>query len=875
MDNQSNLRFENLQHQLSCLQERVAYVEERLTISFVDKPEASPGKTMEKSAGEFKNRVEQEEAKPDPVPLESSQISLAAASIERECIPNTRVTVRPALLEEPTVCEMAQLQDQQVELNTQRTDSLRPPIEPAGKKGSLEMEIGLYWLNRLGISSLVIGVALFLMYSFQYFGPVAKICTGLAVAISLLGGGEWMERRGGPKWYARSLMGGGWSVAYFTVFAMYHIESVKVLDNLTLDWLLLNGVSIGAMWHCVKKRSEVTALLSLVLALVSFSLSEISIATALATAVLVNALCTLAVKLGWSRLYFWGVLGSYAAFHFTVADKILALPLDAHGKTLLSVLYLCVFWLPYLVTSLFLSEKSIWRRNLLICAACLNAIAFAPDVITAMKQIFDAGDYITSLSIGIVYAFAARTAKNKQFTGISDVYTLAALSLATLSIPMMIHVEWKNLVWLLEIPLVVFIGLKYRLSMFRFFGFVLLPVTLITTLALSVSGAKFELMGFSFPTILIHTSCAAISYGLAAAAYRWWRTKEGIQSEYSGFSFYVYLFASAVACWSIPAWAFQIGLPGKIAMPITVASSICVVCWMLQSSALLLLALRCKDKLLLKCSALAFKLSAINTLLVPQPFAAAHIAAASIIYGAAAMIRIGGAHLPEEVRQNHFRIYLTIASLLLWYVTKEYFGAQFPILWLMEASATICLGMWLKERYVEKLGGLGFLVLYFHLLFDMSNRLLIEAVTIVGVTYGVSAAYRALAKAESSPLRINYARCYEAFAALAMTLIIHQHVPDNCLAFAWSLEGLLLLIMGFVLSDRLSRLYGLGVFAMVGGKLLFVDLAQADTPQRILSFVVAGAVLLIASYAYSMFEKKFVESTSAECDRDAETVVVS
>lgn len=81
----------------------------------------------------------------------------------------------------------------------------------------------------------------------------------------------------------------------------------------------------------------------------------------------------------------------------------------------------------------------------------------------------------------------------------------------------------------------------------------------------------------------------------------------------------------------------------------------------------------------------------------------------------------------------------------------------------------------------------------------------------------------------------------------------------------------MLLILGFFLADRQSRLYGLGVFALVGGKLLFVDLAQADTPQRILSFVVAGAVLLIASYAYSMFEKKFVDSSND--DREPKLVV--
>ncbi len=47
---------------------------------------------------------------------------------------------------------------------------------------------------------------------------------------------------------------------------------------------------------------------------------------------------------------------------------------------------------------------------------------------------------------------------------------------------------------------------------------------------------------------------------------------------------------------------------------------------------------------------------------------------------------------------------------------------------------------------------------------------------------------------------------------------------------------------------------GLVVFAVLVLRVLFIDLAGAETIYRILSFIVTGAVLLGASYAYVRFQ---------------------
>lgn len=89
-----------------------------------------------------------------------------------------------------------------------------------------------------------------------------------------------------------------------------------------------------------------------------------------------------------------------------------------------------------------------------------------------------------------------------------------------------------------------------------------------------------------------------------------------------------------------------------------------------------------------------------------------------------------------------------------------------------------------------------------------------------------------------------------------MTLVLPGSLPTEMLAPYWAVEGLALLVAGFRLRDKTLRFSGLLAFVLLVGKLLLVDLAAADTLQRIISFIVAGLVLLASSYGYAQFTKK-------------------
>ena len=59
----------------------------------------------------------------------------------------------------------------------------KAPLPSITRSRDLESRIGSHWLNRIGILSLVLGTAFFLVYSFQYLGPLAKVAMGYGVGV--------------------------------------------------------------------------------------------------------------------------------------------------------------------------------------------------------------------------------------------------------------------------------------------------------------------------------------------------------------------------------------------------------------------------------------------------------------------------------------------------------------------------------------------------------------------------------------------------------------------------------------------------------------------------------------------------------------------
>ena len=73
---------------------------------------------------------------------------------------------------------------------------------------------------------------------------------------------------------------------------------------------------------------------------------------------------------------------------------------------------------------------------------------------------------------------------------------------------------------------------------------------------------------------------------------------------------------------------------------------------------------------------------------------------------------------------------------------------------------------------------------------------------------------------------------------------------------AWGGEGLVLLVSGFPLRDRILRLSGLALLVACILKLFLWDLRHLDTLPRIFSFIVLGLILVGVSWIYTRFRER-------------------
>jgi hypothetical protein len=126
----------------------------------------------------------------------------------------------------------------------------------------LETRIGVIWLNRIGLVVLIVGFALMARYVHRYFHPWHKVALSYLVSLVLFETGRRLEEQ--LKVFARPVMAGGMSLAFFTSFASHFVTPMECIPL----WGSLLLMSASVVWIVIaaeKWRSETTAGLAIFL----------------------------------------------------------------------------------------------------------------------------------------------------------------------------------------------------------------------------------------------------------------------------------------------------------------------------------------------------------------------------------------------------------------------------------------------------------------------------------------------------------------------------------------------------------------------------------------------------------------------------------
>ena len=182
----------------------------------------------------------------------------------------------------------------------------------------------MHWVPRIGIVVILTGLVFFGNLAYQNFisrlGPGGKISLLYLASAVLLGAGAWWQRKAAKeslKNYAQVLFAGGLAAVYFTTFAAYHLEQVRVIQSAGLDGALLLGWAGFMVWCADRKKSEVLALFGVGLAYYASIVShEVGLFTLYSNLVLTIAAVFFLVRNRWAALSFASLVATYAAYAF-------------------------------------------------------------------------------------------------------------------------------------------------------------------------------------------------------------------------------------------------------------------------------------------------------------------------------------------------------------------------------------------------------------------------------------------------------------------------------------------------------------------------------------------------------------------------------
>jgi len=127
-------------------------------------------------------------------------------------------------------------------------------------KTDLETAIGKKWLPKIGIVSIVLGVAFFVIWVIAngYIGPTAQVALGVLAGIAVIVTGEAFYRRE-YKNYGLTLVGGGFAIIYFAMFAAYRFYGKGIGIPFSADITALSFIIVAAVYFSIRYNSTVIA----------------------------------------------------------------------------------------------------------------------------------------------------------------------------------------------------------------------------------------------------------------------------------------------------------------------------------------------------------------------------------------------------------------------------------------------------------------------------------------------------------------------------------------------------------------------------------------------------------------------------------------
>jgi Predicted membrane protein (DUF2339) len=180
------------------------------------------------------------------------------------------------------------------------------------RNDELEAVVGGSLLNKVGAIVLVIGIALFLAYSFGRMTAAGRASLALTVSAAILGAGVWAERRERYRLFARGLIGAGWAALYATAYAIYALPATRIIDNPFAGSVGLLLVAAGMIGHSLRYRAQAVTGTAYFAAFAALAATPSTPFATISLVPLAASLLFLANAFEWHSMALFGLVATYA-----------------------------------------------------------------------------------------------------------------------------------------------------------------------------------------------------------------------------------------------------------------------------------------------------------------------------------------------------------------------------------------------------------------------------------------------------------------------------------------------------------------------------------------------------------------------------------
>lgn len=366
---------------------------------------------------------------------------------------------------------------------------VKTPLTSKKSTSSLEADLGAKWFARIGIVALVIGVGFFIKYAIDmnWITYLTRIILSVIFGVSLIVFGQYVSKLEKYRRWAKTLVGGGFAITYFGIYAAYYFEEYRQAIGISLpaEIFLLTIVVACSIYFSLKDNSQIIAAESFFLGYITLLLGDMfGFITLVYSLLLTVGLIVVVSYKKWPLIGIGGILGSYFMY-ILWNEKLYAF--EGFSFAYASILLLSYF-IAFSVQSFYLKDSKEYTGKTLIMLLS-NSLLFFILYYNELKDSYPEYVGFFAFALAVIYLRGSsalrkkhglksllgakskdlsRNKSNKLIKHKENYFVTSHLYLgifyATLGLLLYVNAQFVTIIWAIEAVILMLLFLKTKIK---------------------------------------------------------------------------------------------------------------------------------------------------------------------------------------------------------------------------------------------------------------------------------------------------------------------------------------------------------------------------------------------------------------------------